>query len=131
MIFSLACVSELSFAVSVCDSILVKPSMIANANMAARTRHIAIVVFFDGTEEGTVTEALSFRAAETPRSECLTIMPRIELGFVTERIVDAACMQLVMTPEQAAYVAWRNPRIRLFTQYLWRDEPKSHGGYER
>jgi hypothetical protein len=31
--------------------------------------------------------------------------------------------------QQAAYVAWRNPRIRLFTQYLWRDEPKSHGGY--
>src|SRR6201999_3740333 len=31
--------------------------------------------------------------------------------------------------QQAAYVAWRNPRIRLYTQYLWRDEPKSHGGY--
>jgi hypothetical protein len=29
----------------------------------------------------------------------------------------------------AAYVAWRNPRIRLLGQYLWRDEPKSHGGY--
>jgi hypothetical protein len=30
--------------------------------------------------------------------------------------------------QRAAYVAWRNPRIRLFTQYLWRDEPR-HGGY--
>jgi len=27
--------------------------------------------------------------------------------------------------QRAAYVAWRNPRVRLFTQYLWRDEPRS------
>jgi hypothetical protein len=31
--------------------------------------------------------------------------------------------------QRAAYIAWRNPRIRLFTQYLWRDEPRTHGGY--
>ena len=27
--------------------------------------------------------------------------------------------------QRAAYLAWRTPRIRLFTQYLWRDEPRS------
>jgi hypothetical protein len=26
--------------------------------------------------------------------------------------------------QRAAYLAWRNPRVRLFTQYLWRDEPR-------
>jgi hypothetical protein len=31
--------------------------------------------------------------------------------------------------QRAAYVAWRNPRIRLFTQYLWRDEPRANGSY--
>jgi hypothetical protein len=31
--------------------------------------------------------------------------------------------------QSAAYIAWRNPRIRLLTQYLWRDEPRSGGGY--
>ncbi len=30
--------------------------------------------------------------------------------------------------QRAAYVAWRNPRVRLFTQYLWRDEPRSSDG---
>jgi hypothetical protein len=30
--------------------------------------------------------------------------------------------------QEAAYIAWRNPRIRLFTQYLWRDEPRSSDG---
>ena len=30
--------------------------------------------------------------------------------------------------QRAAYLAWRNPRIRLFTQYLWRDEPRSSDG---
>jgi hypothetical protein len=27
--------------------------------------------------------------------------------------------------QRAAYLAWRTPRIRLLTQYLWRDEPRS------
>lgn len=31
--------------------------------------------------------------------------------------------------QEAAYIAWRNSRIRLFSQYLWRDEPRSRGGY--
>lgn len=30
--------------------------------------------------------------------------------------------------QRAAYVAWRNSRIKLFTQYLWRDEPRSSNG---
>lgn len=31
--------------------------------------------------------------------------------------------------QEAAYIAWRNPRIKLFSQYLWRDEPRKNGGY--
>ena len=32
--------------------------------------------------------------------------------------------------QRAAYIAWRHPRVRLFTQYLWRDEPRLPGpGY--
>jgi hypothetical protein len=27
--------------------------------------------------------------------------------------------------QQAAYLAWRSPRVELLTQYLWRDEPCS------
>jgi hypothetical protein len=30
--------------------------------------------------------------------------------------------------QRAAYLAWRTPRIRLFTQYLWRDEPRGADG---
>jgi hypothetical protein len=30
--------------------------------------------------------------------------------------------------QRAAYMAWRTPRIKLFTQYLWRDEPRSPDG---
>jgi hypothetical protein len=29
--------------------------------------------------------------------------------------------------QRAAYLAWRTPRIKLFTQYLWRDEPRGPG----
>jgi hypothetical protein len=31
--------------------------------------------------------------------------------------------------QRAAYVAWRNSRVKLFSQYLWRDEPLAKGGY--
>jgi hypothetical protein len=31
--------------------------------------------------------------------------------------------------QRGAYLAWRDSRIRLFTQYLWQDEPKAHGSY--
>jgi hypothetical protein len=31
--------------------------------------------------------------------------------------------------QRAAYEAWRNPRVKLLSQYLWRDEPRSGGGY--
>jgi hypothetical protein len=27
--------------------------------------------------------------------------------------------------QRAAYQAWRNPRVKLFSQYLWKDEPRS------
>jgi hypothetical protein len=30
--------------------------------------------------------------------------------------------------QRAAYLAWRTPQIKLFTQYLWRDEPRSADG---
>jgi hypothetical protein len=30
--------------------------------------------------------------------------------------------------QRAAYVAWRNPRVKLLTQYLWRDEPRGRDG---
>jgi hypothetical protein len=29
--------------------------------------------------------------------------------------------------QRAAYLAWRHPRVKLFTQYLWRDEPRGPG----
>jgi hypothetical protein len=30
--------------------------------------------------------------------------------------------------QRAAYQAWRDPRVKLFTQYLWRDEPVNANG---
>jgi hypothetical protein len=30
--------------------------------------------------------------------------------------------------QTAAYMAWRDRRVKLFSQYLWRDDPVSHGG---
>jgi hypothetical protein len=30
--------------------------------------------------------------------------------------------------QSAAYMAWRDPRVKLFTQYLWRDDPVSRNG---
>ena len=36
--------------------------------------------------------------------------------------------------QRAAYHAWRNPRVKLFSQYLWRDEPRgansTYGGWQ-
>lgn len=31
--------------------------------------------------------------------------------------------------QEGAYLAWRDHRVRLLTQYLWYDEPKVNGGY--
>ena len=31
--------------------------------------------------------------------------------------------------QEAAYIAWRNSRVRLFSQYLWRDEPRGRRNY--
>lgn len=30
--------------------------------------------------------------------------------------------------QRAAYLAWRDPRVKLFTQYLWKDEPNGQNG---
>src|SRR5439155_22180179 len=30
--------------------------------------------------------------------------------------------------QRAAYLAWRDPRVKLLTQYIWRDEPSGAGG---
>jgi hypothetical protein len=30
--------------------------------------------------------------------------------------------------QRAAYAAWRDPRVKLLTQYLWRDEPRGENG---
>jgi hypothetical protein len=30
--------------------------------------------------------------------------------------------------QRAAYIAWQTGRVRLFTQYLWRDEPRGKDG---
>ena len=29
--------------------------------------------------------------------------------------------------QQAAYITWRNPRVKLLTQYVWQDEPAARG----
>jgi hypothetical protein len=46
--------------------------------------------------------------------------PPDRLGGVRPRVQDR-WLQL------AAYLAWRNPRVKLLTQYLWRDEPRPRG----
>jgi hypothetical protein len=30
--------------------------------------------------------------------------------------------------QRAAYLAWRDPRVKLFTQYLWKDDPPNRNG---
>jgi hypothetical protein len=55
-----------------------------------------------------------------------------EYGYQTnppDRIAGIAPSKQDRWLQEAAYVAWRNPRIKLFTQYLWRDEPKAGRGY--
>jgi hypothetical protein len=55
-----------------------------------------------------------------------------EYGYQTkppDKLAGVALSRQARWLQSAAYVAWRNPRIRLFTQYLWRDEPRSGGGY--
>jgi hypothetical protein len=48
--------------------------------------------------------------------------PPDPVGGIRPRLQDAWL-------QRAAYLAWRHPRIRLFTQYLWRDEPRIGGNF--
>jgi hypothetical protein len=55
-----------------------------------------------------------------------------EYGYQTnppDRLVGVSLSKQDRWLQRAAYIAWRNPRIKLFAQYLWRDEPRAHGGY--
>jgi hypothetical protein len=54
-----------------------------------------------------------------------------EYGYQTsppDRIAGIAPRKQDAWLQRAAYLAWRTPRIKLFTQYLWRDEPRSPNG---
>jgi hypothetical protein len=56
-----------------------------------------------------------------------------EYGYQTrppDRIFGIAPRSQDSWLQRAAYLAWRNPRIGLFTQYLWRDEPRSPDGWQ-
>jgi hypothetical protein len=53
-----------------------------------------------------------------------------EYGYQTnppDRIAGVSPGQQDRWLQRAAYLAWRTPRVRLLTQYLWRDEPRSAG----
>jgi hypothetical protein len=55
-----------------------------------------------------------------------------EYGYQTnppDRLVGVSATQQSTWLQRAAYEAWRDPRVKLFTQYLWRDEPRHNGGY--
>jgi hypothetical protein len=54
-----------------------------------------------------------------------------EYGYQTsppDRLVGITLGQQSRYLQQAAYVAWRHPRVRNITQYQWRDEPVSFRG---
>jgi hypothetical protein len=60
-----------------------------------------------------------------------------EYGYQTsppDRIAGVSPRRQDAWLQRAAYLAWRHPRIKLFTQYLWRDEPRgsdsSFGGWQ-
>jgi hypothetical protein len=49
-----------------------------------------------------------------------------EFGFQTnppDRIAGVSLSRQDKWLQQAAYIAWRNGRVKLFSQYLWRDDP--------
>ena len=51
-----------------------------------------------------------------------------EFGYQTNPPDKAAGISLTQQDQwlqRGAYQAWRNPRVKLFSQYLWRDEPRS------
>jgi hypothetical protein len=54
-----------------------------------------------------------------------------EFGFQTnppDKIAGVSLSQQDKWLQQAAYIAWRDHRVKLFSQYLWRDDPVSRGG---
>jgi hypothetical protein len=51
-----------------------------------------------------------------------------EFGYQTnppDKFVGITLSEQDQWLQRAAYQAWRNPRVKLFSQYLWRDEPRS------
>jgi hypothetical protein len=56
-----------------------------------------------------------------------------EYGYQTnppDRVAGISAGQQNVWLQRAAYEAWRDPRVKLFTQYLWRDEPvEADGSY--
>ena len=51
-----------------------------------------------------------------------------EFGYQTnppDRLAGISLSQQDQWLQRAAYQAWRNKRVKLFSQYLWRDEPRS------
>ena len=60
-----------------------------------------------------------------------------EFGYQTnppDKLAGISLTQQDQWLQRAAYQAWRNPRVKLFSQYLWRDEPRSlnntYGGWQ-
>jgi hypothetical protein len=60
-----------------------------------------------------------------------------EFGYQTnppDRLAGITLSQQDQWLQRAAYQAWRHKRVKLFTQYLWRDEPRSlnntYGGWQ-
>jgi hypothetical protein len=54
-----------------------------------------------------------------------------EYGYQTnppDRVSGISATQQNTWLQRAAYQAWRDPRVKLFTQYLWRDEPVDSDG---
>jgi hypothetical protein len=54
-----------------------------------------------------------------------------EYGYQTnppDRIGGVSAARQDQWLQRAAYLAWRNARVKLLTQYLWRDEPRSGNG---
>ena len=50
-----------------------------------------------------------------------------EFGYQTnppDKLAGISPTQQDQWLQRAAYQAWRNPRVKLFSQYLWRDEPR-------
>jgi hypothetical protein len=54
-----------------------------------------------------------------------------EFGYQTnppDKIAGVSLSKQDTWLQQAAYIAWRDHRVKLFSQYLWRDDPGTRGG---